>query len=584
MLKIVCLYLLISLGDAFLFEESGNYSVAIEEYRKFLKDDLISDFAHYRIGFCFQKLGIYDSSLKYYKIVVDSFPFSSFYIDALLNIAECYYALSISDSAVSYFVKLMNFSDDYKDLCLFRLGTIFYRRKEPVYLNFYLELAREYPTSPYCLYILDKLPRDSAYLKALILYNHRKYYEALRFLRGTSKRELLLKAKCYFGLKNYRSALKFFELAGDFYNAGECCYKLKDYDKALSFYLKSGTKCGYAKAGELFEKKGDIASAIEYYGRSGLSYYLIRAGVLCLRLKKYEKALLYFKRVKGDAGLYWRYRVYSEMKKRRARALVKELKRKYPVSYYTYLLCNGESHFDLPSSYKFSGSSNGLTRSDYFHYKRMEIFLREGLRFFAYRELNYIKTDAGKFWLKVAKLLHRYGEDKKAIMIVERKVYNGGIPSKEIAEILYPLRYNDVIDELSVDKYLLLALIREESHFDPVAVSPANAIGLTQIIPSTGKQIAKEMGLRFSMSLLFDPVMNIKMGAYYLKKCLKIFGGEKILALAAYNAGPFAVQIWLSKYGGRLDEFVELIPNSQARNYVKKVLKSYWGYKITYGG
>jgi soluble lytic murein transglycosylase len=155
---------------------------------------------------------------------------------------------------------------------------------------------------------------------------------------------------------------------------------------------------------------------------------------------------------------------------------------------------------------------------------------------------------------------------------------------KEIWRLLYPMPYWEIISEQAVkkglDPKLILSVIRQESEFEEEARSKANARGLMQIIPSTGKKLAKNASSRrFDVRKLFEADTNITLGVKYLASLLQQYGREE-LALAAYNAGDSRVDRWLKEFGG-MDkaEFVEQIPFSETRGYVKQVLsnKSHYG-------
>ena len=126
----------------------------------------------------------------------------------------------------------------------------------------------------------------------------------------------------------------------------------------------------------------------------------------------------------------------------------------------------------------------------------------------------------------------------------------------------------------SLEPAVVLGLIRQESMLDARAQSPVGAMGLMQIMPKTGRQIAQEINERWqSESSLFDPDVNIKYGAYYYKSLLSRFNGHVALATAAYNAGPARVAKWLPL--GRsmpADIWVETIPYKETRRYVTSVL------------
>ena len=119
--------------------------------------------------------------------------------------------------------------------------------------------------------------------------------------------------------------------------------------------------------------------------------------------------------------------------------------------------------------------------------------------------------------------------------------------------------------------------IRQESEFNPSVISYANAWGLMQLLPSVGKSLAHQEGIRhFDTRDLLDPSTNIRLGCLYLKQILDKFGDHPEYAFAAYNAGDSRVTAWQSD--GRpyqdMDEFVESIPFTQTRNYVQAILRN----------
>jgi soluble lytic murein transglycosylase len=138
-----------------------------------------------------------------------------------------------------------------------------------------------------------------------------------------------------------------------------------------------------------------------------------------------------------------------------------------------------------------------------------------------------------------------------------------------------------------VDPYFIAAIIRQESQFRTEALSPAGALGIMQVMPKTGEWIARSAGLSgFDRSRLFDADVNISLGAWYLSFLMKRFQGDLYLVSAAYNAGPEVVRAWAGKDGVASDPavFVETIPYSETRGYVKKVLRNYAEYRRIYSG
>ncbi len=134
------------------------------------------------------------------------------------------------------------------------------------------------------------------------------------------------------------------------------------------------------------------------------------------------------------------------------------------------------------------------------------------------------------------------------------------------------------------DPYFVAAIIREESQFHSEALSPAGARGVMQVMPSTGEWAAQAIRLRgFDRNKLFDSETAINIGTWYISHLMKRFKGDALFVSAAYNAGPEAVLSWLGKNGHvDRDEFVESIPFSETRGYVKKVLRNYSEYRRIY--
>jgi soluble lytic murein transglycosylase len=164
----------------------------------------------------------------------------------------------------------------------------------------------------------------------------------------------------------------------------------------------------------------------------------------------------------------------------------------------------------------------------------------------------------------------------------------GDLLPKPIWELFYPLGYWDPIvrysGERGLDPYLVAALIRQESTFNPRVTSHAGARGLMQILPSTGRLLARQEKLRWRTADLYDPEINIRYGTRYLKEVLGSFGGRVDYALASYNAGPHRVKRWTGMDLEIPSEvFIEEIPFDETRDYVKLVLRNEMLYRRLYG-
>jgi len=136
-----------------------------------------------------------------------------------------------------------------------------------------------------------------------------------------------------------------------------------------------------------------------------------------------------------------------------------------------------------------------------------------------------------------------------------------------------------------LDPWLVLGVIRQESAFNARAVSLSDARGLMQLLPSTGREVYQRIGLEaFRDDLLFDPQLNIRLGAQYLGRLADTHRGNLVLTLAAYNAGPGRVKRWLQELNtADWDEFIERLPFEETRLYIKSVLRNYGVYQRLYG-
>ncbi len=149
--------------------------------------------------------------------------------------------------------------------------------------------------------------------------------------------------------------------------------------------------------------------------------------------------------------------------------------------------------------------------------------------------------------------------------------------------VAFPNALRGAVDAEKVPDVLLLALVRQESFFDPLAGSTAGAIGLTQVIPSTGQAIAQDLGLGgFRTSDLFGPALSLRFGAHYLRQQMDTFDGNIYASLAAYNAGTGNAQRWQRAAHGDVDRFVAEIDFKQTVAYVQLVSENLARYRQLY--
>jgi soluble lytic murein transglycosylase len=190
-------------------------------------------------------------------------------------------------------------------------------------------------------------------------------------------------------------------------------------------------------------------------------------------------------------------------------------------------------------------------------------------------------------------LQNKRGDLRRGITLMKRAypqyLTDGGehLPH-EILEVIFPVDHWPAIQQRAkargLDPYLVAALIAQESTFVPDIRSSANAIGLMQVLPSTGRRYARRLGIRrFTPALLTRPDVNLRLGVAIFADLVKRFGGVH-LALASYNAGESRVVKWIAERPGiERDEFIDDIPFPETQNYVKRILGTAEDYRAIYG-
>ena len=352
---------------------------------------------------------------------------------------------------------------------------------------------------------------------------------------------------------------------------------------------------------------------------SRASYAHWKAAWLTLRQGRTEEAkklfeeqiALYPASNETSAALYWRARLAEEDKDpAMARAFYEELCERYRNYYYAEFarerLARLPAAPDPPGEYPVLDHIPPLRHgdkievveppSDDLHVQKAELLGNGGLVDFAVRELQAAaETDGGNWALaETAQLYTDTGHYDRAIEVMKHSVpsyFAVDFPTlpREYWEALFPRPYWSDLKKFSManglDPYLVASLIRQESEFNPLAVSRANAVGLMQLLPRTGKLVAHQEKLRhYNASELFTPAVNLELGTRYFRGMVDQFGGSFEYALAAYNAGTDRVDEWLAdgKYRDA-QEFVESIPFTETREYVQAILRNASVYRQLYG-
>lgn len=195
--------------------------------------------------------------------------------------------------------------------------------------------------------------------------------------------------------------------------------------------------------------------------------------------------------------------------------------------------------------------------------------------------------------LEIATLFLKSNDYANSIRIIYKNFYKLKSGLNEpytdyLYYLYYPYGYKEAVQKYSsqynLDPLFALAVIRQESLFEPDAGSYAGAQGLMQIMPTTGEVIARQIGIsNYYTNLLLDPDINIRMGTYYLRQQLDNFGQNEFYCVGAYNGGPGRMSGWVSERGDMdIDEFIESVSYEQSREYIKIVMGNYYFYQMLY--
>jgi soluble lytic murein transglycosylase len=317
----------------------------------------------------------------------------------------------------------------------------------------------------------------------------------------------------------------------------------------------------------------------------------------------------------ASAALYFLGRLADQARDRGvARAYYDEIAREYPNQYYAMLARDRLTPvakidpWPAPSSETaeflrtvgfpqrarvsvFDASASSRARIE-----RAKMLISAGLKDWAEIELRYGAQNGDQPHLLAMELAALIGDGQPAQAIRYIKSYAGNylfLPIEsaplDFWRLAFPLPYRADLERFSkqnkLDPFLMAALIRQESEFDAKVTSPANARGLTQIEPATGRELGRKLKIpKYTIAKLFQPEINLQFGTYYLRLVTDQLGGHTEAALAAYNAGMSRAKSWLT-WGDFKEpaEFVETVPFTQTRGYIQAVLRNADAYRRIYG-
>ncbi|HEX3154469.1 MAG TPA: transglycosylase SLT domain-containing protein, partial [Candidatus Angelobacter sp.] len=374
-------------------------------------------------------------------------------------------------------------------------------------------------------------------------------------------------------------------------SAGNMYMLRRDYETAVPFYA------------EIYQRQKNGRYSPYTHWRSAWLTYLM--GKKDEAKKLFEEQLeMYPASAEVTAAIYWRGRLAEEDgDKPLAHAYYQKLTENYRYFYYGNLarerMANvGTEIVDPPALEKLprppAPSQEWDPPADNERAQKASLLANAALYDFAIAEMQAASPGTPPWEARsVAEIYLEQGSYIHAIEALKRAVpgyFSSEIPQvpRKVWEALFPrpfweeLRKDAATNHL--EPHLVASLIRQESEFNPAAISPANAYGLMQLLPSVGKGMAKELKIRhFSTDELLVANTNLQLGTRYFKHMMDHFDGKVEYALAAYNAGEDRVDDW--RKNGKfadMDEFVESIPFAQTRDYVQAIMRNAALYQLLY--
>ena len=449
-------------------------------------------------------------------------------------------------------------------------------------------------------------------------YKIKRYKEALIILNRLNKFKnnepytLYKTAQCLEKMKFFIAAhfkhkeyLKKYP-SGDFgddilWDAGRRMEKKKNYPSAIKYYRRIATQYtkssfaddAYFRMGYCFFKNNDYDSSIQVLSRFDRQFkesplsdavpYWIAKNWQAKNIKD-STIYYYLKTVEHNIYSFYAYRVRDILKtdvdSLRLDSIVKTPSLSIDKFY-------NEISFE-------KNSKKGVWDNN--NYTRGLMLLKVGCPDLALPELKVAETILIKDpvqYHNLTRIYETYGLFYDAFRMTLRMMMRIRDPDfakspVELRKMFFPRYYGEAIDleckKYGFDPLFIHSIIRQESVYDYKIMSPAGAIGLLQLMPTTAADVAKKMQIKFAFDSLFNPFYNLKLGIYHIIELMDRFNGSHELTLCAYNAGTYVTRDWEQK-GKSLsyDEFVEEIGYSETRNYVKKCMRNYLAYQDIWG-
>jgi len=514
--------------------------------------------SHYKLGLSYYRQRNYPQALRWFRSTKERFAGSSWEADALYQIGMCYSRQEKDEEALEHFLQLNRHFPHHRlaPNALLRIIEHHHHQEEgKKALTYVDEFLRRYETHPLC---------PNALMEGVLICRENQWFESAlyyldRILNGKHPEAIMAEALLWKG--RLSEAMNLLPEAD------------KSYEKLLSLYPNNFISFWAAER----------LTAIRSHGESYSIPKLLAVGRESLDQGNLQKARELFQIIyylsndseEQQETLSLLDQCYSQMEEYQK---IKELKLFKPRS----LRVNPQGE----------RSPSPLAKAEELLFLHL---YDEGIEELATTPPEEIEEPLS--WLlsqshyqREAGLFHQSIRSAEKLIKSIPPHFPFPLLPRVIQELLYPLGYFPLVEASTaprgVDKYLVTAVIREESRFHAQAKSVASARGLMQLIPSTARQMGRRLGLRrFSVEDLYRPQLNIELGVEHLRELLEEFEGNLLAAIAAYNAGREIVRQWLQNCSTEEPEdFILEIKFEETKKFVQRVMRSYWRYKEIYDG
>jgi soluble lytic murein transglycosylase len=333
---------------------------------------------------------------------------------------------------------------------------------------------------------------------------------------------------------------------------------------------------------------------------------LFRLGLIEFRRKDYISSAAHFERllVFPDAdkfelqARYWLWRSLQKTDESKGKKAGEELMDRFPLTYYGLRAQAeiGDGSVAIQTKDAVISEEIELSGPEEKSWERIQTLLKAGWFEEAQAELgSFYEPGNSRTRVLMARIWAAAMAYPTAISLIS-KAWDEDLYSTMITPVVkvaYPMEFGTYIQESAkkndLDPSLLRALIRQESSFSPIAVSPANAQGLMQLLPGTADEMAQEINLKGKRNYdIFDPATNIQIGSRYLRNMVRKYETNVAFALAAYNAGPGRFDKWVKARGLTpavqtdilAETWIDEMPWSETSFYVKAILRNLIIYRI----